>query len=177
MSLAKMPAALAGALVFATLFAAAAEAQLAPPYVEYAAKFTCGVESAKETDDVVSGVYASSINIHNPQSKIAVPFVKKIVVANREDAPIGRIVVLRDVLKPDQADRVDCPFIDKALDQSSTAYIEGFVVFEVPRVAVTSVAPTVQPVLDVVGKYTARPLAGNVSSQTVVQIDGKSITN
>lgn len=171
MSVGKMTIALAGSL----LLAATAEAQLAPPYVEYAAKFTCGVESAKETDDVVSGVYASSINIHNPQSKIAVPFVKKIVVANREDAPIGRIVVLRDVLKPDQADRVDCIFIHKALDQSATAYVEGFVVFEVPRVSVTGTAPTVQPVLDVVGKYTARPLAGNVATETVVQIDGKPI--
>lgn len=173
MSVAKIAVALAGTL----MVAATAEAQLAPPYLEYAAKFTCGIESAKEADDVVSGVCASSINIHNPQSQIAVPFVKKIVVANREDAAIGRIVVLRDVLKPDQADRVDCTFIAKALDQATTAYVEGFVVLEVPRVAATSVAPTVQPVLDVVGKYTARPLAGNVSTESVVQIDGKSITH
>lgn len=173
MSVGKITIALAGSL----LLAATAEAQLAPPYVEYAAKFTCGIESAKETDDVVSGVYASSINIHNPQSTISVPFVKKIVVANREDSPIGRIVVLRDVLKPDQADRVDCIFIKKALDQATTAYVEGFVVFEVPRVSVTGTAPTVQPVLDVVGKYTARPLAGNVATETVVQIDGKPIAH
>lgn len=171
MSIAKIAVGFAATL----LFAAAAEAQLAPPYVEYAAKFTCGVESAKETDDVVSGVYATSINIHNPQSKLAVPFVKKIVVANREDTVIGRIVVLRDVLKPDQADRVDCIFIHRVLDQSATTYVEGFVVFEVPRVSVTGTAPTAQPVLDVVGKYTARPPTGNVSAETVVQIDGKSI--
>ena len=172
MSPAKLLSPLAGMLLFAT----AAEAQLAPPYIEYAAKFTCGIESAKETDDVVSGVYASSINLHNPQSRIAVPFIKKIVVANREDTTIGRIVVLRDVLKPDQADRVDCIFISKALNQAATVYVEGFVVIEVPRVAVTGTAPGVQPVLDVVGKYTARPLTGNVSTETVVQIDGKPIS-
>ncbi len=157
------------------LFAAGAQAQLAPPYVEYAAKFTCGQESAKESDDVVSGVYASSINIHNPQARLAVVFTKKIVVANREDLPIGRIVVLRDVLKPDQADRVDCIFIDRALDQSATTYVEGFVVLEVPPVIGT--ANRIQPVLDVVGKYTARPPTGSVSTESVVQIEGKPISN
>ena len=43
MSPAKLLTPLAGML----LFAAAAEAQLTPPYIEYAAKFTCGIESAK----------------------------------------------------------------------------------------------------------------------------------
>jgi hypothetical protein len=76
----------------AMLLAGAAKAQLKPPYLEYAAKFTCGQETA-ESDDVVRGVYASSINIHNPQAEIAVNFVKKIVVANREDTEIGQIVV------------------------------------------------------------------------------------
>jgi hypothetical protein len=157
------------------LFAAGARAQLAPPYVEYAAKFTCGQESARESDDVVSGLYATSINVHNPQSKLSVGFAKKIVVANREDSAIGPIVVLRDFLKPDQADRVDCIFISKALNLTTTTYVEGFVVLEVPPV----LGPTgrIQPVFDVVAKYTARSLTGNVSAESVVQIDAKSIAN
>src|SRR5262245_22150967 len=101
-------------LLFGLLFAAAAQAQLNPPYREYAAKFTCGKE-VEEIDDVVAGVYASSINIHNPHAKITVGFVKKIVVALREGTNFLRPVILRGILKPDQADRVDCPFIVKIL--------------------------------------------------------------
>jgi len=156
----------------AMLLAGAAKAQLKPPYLEYAAKFTCGQETV-ESDDVVRGVYASSINIHNPQAEIAVNFVKKIVVANREDTEIGRIVVLRDILKQDQADRVDCLFIDKALQLTPAAYVEGYVVIEVPPVSTGKV----QPVLDVTAKYTARPANGSVSTASVVPILGKSITD
>lgn len=176
MSSAKMLAPLAGVLLFTV--GANAQVGAAPPYVEYAAKFTCGTESVKEPDDVVSGVYASSINIHNPQAQLAVPFIKKLVIANREDTTIGRIRVLKDVLKPDQADRVDCIFIRRNLDIAATGYVEGFVVIEVPPVpSATGSAATVQPVLDVVAKYTARGLTGNVTTQSVVQIDGKRITN
>lgn len=160
------------------LFAAGAHAQIAPPYVEYAAKFTCGQESPKEPDDVVSGVYASSINIHNPQARLTVKFLKKIVVANREDSPLGRILILNkdEVLPPDRAERVDCILIHKALNQAPTAYVEGFVVLEVPRLS--SPDAVIQPLLDVVGKYTARalPPGSSVTTQSVVQIEGKAIT-
>ncbi|HEY1261363.1 MAG TPA: hypothetical protein VGF34_19095 [Stellaceae bacterium] len=174
---AKMLAPLAGALLFSVEMQA--QAQNAPlPYVEYAAKFTCGTETTKEPDDVVSGVYASSINIHNPQAQLAVSFIKKLVIANREDTTIGRIRVLKDVLKPDQADRVDCIFIRRNLDIATSAYVEGFVVLEVPLAASPAgSAQLIQPVLDVVAKYTARPSNGQVSTQSVVQIEGKPIKN
>src|SRR5262249_28778060 len=93
-------------------------------YRECAAKFSCGKESADEPDDVVTGVYASSINIHNPQAKITVAFVKKIVVALREGTTFLPPKISRGVLRPDQADRVDCAFIAKAL-QLSVPYVEG----------------------------------------------------
>jgi hypothetical protein len=156
------------------LLAGAAEAQLAPPFLEYAAKFTCGIESTKEADDVVQGVYASSINIHNPQARLAVGFIKKIVIANREDSPIGRIVVLKDSLKPDQADRVDCLLIASALDVAPATYVEGYVVIEVPPIAG---AALIQPVLDVTGKYTALAANGGVATEAVVPIAGKPISN
>jgi hypothetical protein len=155
----------------AMLLADAAKAQLKPPYLEYAAKFTCGQET-QEIDDVVRGVYASSINIHNPQAQLAVTFVKKIVIANREDAEIGRFVVRRDILKPDQAARVDCLFIYKALQLAPATHVEGYVVIEVPLQG-----DNVQPLLDVTAKYTARPGNGSVSTESVVPIAGKSITN
>jgi hypothetical protein len=161
-------------VLFGLVFAAGARAQLAPPYLEYAAKFTCGVESAKEPDDVVAGVYASSINIHNPQARTAVSFVKKIVVALREGATPPQPVVLEGSLKPDLADRVDCAFIAKALRLTAPFYVEGFVVLEVPPTSAGA-----QPVLDVTAKYTARAATtgAGVSTQSVVPILSKSITS
>jgi hypothetical protein len=102
-----------------------ARAQFAPPYNEYAAKFTRGLGSAKESDDVVAGVYANSINIHNPQEKTTVVFVKKIVVALREGTNIPPPVVLQGNLRPDLADRVDCAFIAKAMGLIAPFYVEG----------------------------------------------------
>jgi hypothetical protein len=160
-------------LLCGLLFAAGARAQLAPPYDEYAAKFTCGTESAKESDDVVAGVYASSINIHNPQAKTTVVFVKKIVIALREGTNFFPPKVLRGILGPDQADRVDCAFIAKVLGLTAPFYVEGLVVLEVPT---PTGAPS--PQLDVIAKYTARPATGSgVSTQEVVLIPGKSITS
>jgi hypothetical protein len=154
------------------LAAADARAQIPAPYIAYTAKFTCGTESKNESDDVVAGVYASSINIHNPQARVTVRFIKKIVPAPREDTEIAKPVILRGVLKPDQADRVDCPFIQKVLPG---VYVEGVVVLEVPPVKLETT--TIQPVLDVIAKYTARPADGGVSTQSVVPVDGKTIRN
>jgi len=58
-------------------------AGLEPPFNSYGVKFTCGVLAA-DADDV-KGTYATSINIHNPQATIPVPFVKKIIVAIPSD--------------------------------------------------------------------------------------------
>jgi hypothetical protein len=166
---------MSAALFFGVLSAAGARAQLAPPFVEYAAKFTCGTESTKESDDVVAGVYATSINIHNPQAKVTVFFLKKIVVAPRENTTIALPVVLQGNLRPDLADRVDCPFIFAHLKPPIPLYVEGFVVLEVPAPA-SGAAP---PVLDVVAKYTARSAAtgAGVSTQSVVPVLGKMITS
>lgn len=69
---------------------------LPPPFTEYAAKFTCGrvppsSPAGGGDADVVVGVYATSINIHNPQADTEVPFVKKIVVANPEANLLGKL--------------------------------------------------------------------------------------
>ena len=57
---------------------------LSPPYQSYSAKFSCGPRAAD--NDVVRGTYATSINIHNPQSQLNVVFFKKVVIANEEGA-------------------------------------------------------------------------------------------
>ena len=167
-------------LLLAALVTREASAQgLPPPLIQYAAKFACGrvpanTAAAGGDVDVVVGVYASSINIHNSQSKEKVKFRKKIVVANREGEPSGRIVVKDDVLDPDTAEFVDCPLIYRLLDLQPAAarHIEGFVVLQVP---VTAGQPVLT--LDVVGKYSARPFNGEVSSFDVVVYDAKRINN
>ena len=153
------------------LAAGGAAAQSLPaPYNSYAVKFSCG--TATVDADVVRGTYATSVNIHNPQSQTAVAFFKKVVTAP-EEGGASRIVVLSgstlDVLKPDQAERVDCPLIVKALQL--TGHIEGFVVIEVPRQPAGSTAAP--PPLDVVAKYTAR---GGASGFDVVVYSSKLIT-
>ena len=149
---------------------AAAQSACRPPFNSYAAKFSCG--TATVDADVVKGTYATSINIHNPQSQTSVAFFKKVVTAPEEGQGPGKIVVLSgpnlDVLTPDQAQQVDCPLIVKALQASG--HIEGFVVIEVaPQPAGT----TTPPALDVVGKYTAR---AGASGFDVVVYSPKLIT-
>jgi hypothetical protein len=177
MSITRILLLLSAALFFAILSAADAQAQvvLPPPFIEYAAKFTCGAEPTTEPDDVVAGVYASSINIHNPQVRPFVRFLKKIVPAPREGSGVGNPAFSQLFnLGPDQADRVDCIFIKKVLGLPAPSYVEGFVVLEVPPIAG---AALIQPELDVVAKYTARPATtgAGVSTQSVVPVVGKSI--
>ena len=126
--------------LLAAIFAGEASAQgLPPPLMQYAAKFACGRVAPTSTvlggdQDVVIGVYATSINIHNSQAQATVKFRKKIVVANREGEPSGQIVAHDDFLVPDAAEYVDCPLIYRLLNMPPTAarHIEGFVVLQVP---------------------------------------------
>ena len=101
-------------------------------------------------------------------------FRKKIVVANREGEHSGQIAVRDDVLQPDTAEFVDCPLIYKLLEIPPTAarHIEGFVVLQIPAAADHPVFT-----LDVVGKYSARPFNGEVSSFDVVVYDAKHVDN
>ncbi len=160
---------LGSALAVAGGIAHAQTPPLAPPFDEYGAKFACGPQTVDS--DVVKGTYATSINIHNPQATISVPFIKKIVVALQEGVtPPGQIVVLQDNLGPDLAERIDCPLIIAKLGATATAHVEGFIVIEVPPQGAT--AP-IQPLLDVVGKYTARTGAAGFD---VVNYQPKHIT-
>src|SRR5580704_11097888 len=89
------------------LSAGSVAAQTAPPYLSYAAKFACGTALADA--DVVKGVYATSVNIHNPQNATTVQFLKKFVVASQEGQPFQSPIVLNqnETLQPDLAERVD----------------------------------------------------------------------
>jgi hypothetical protein len=148
-------------LLLATMTGGAALAQAASNTI-YSARFVCGTHTAD--DDVVRGMYASSIGIHNPQT-ISVSFTKKIVV----DVPEGQTPpppkTFKDTLGPDLAERVDCPLIDQVLGVNAATPVEGFVVFEVPKLSPPQGKKQPIPLfLDVVGKHTSRPLLPGASS-------------
>ncbi len=112
---------------------AAAFAQSRIQFVEYSAKFLCGVVEEKEPGafPVRPGLYETSINIHNPQLPVS-------------------------PLQADFAEHVDCKVIRAMLGAAGGArFVEGFVVL----ITIPS-PPTVTHELDVVGVYTVTSLQG-----------------
>jgi hypothetical protein len=140
-------------LVVSSAHHALAQAAIAPPFNNYAAKFTCGTAAVDDGD--VKGTYATSINIHNPEATVAVPFFKKIVVANQEGQGFNKPIIKQDSLPPDAVEYVDCTLIYRLTTIAPGTHIDGFVVLEVPPVA-NPAGAKVQPTLDVIGKYSAR---------------------
>ncbi len=129
------------------------QAAAADPYPAYSAKFVCG--PLGEDADVVRGMYASTINLHNPQLS-EVTFMKQAVIALPERVlPAKGIMSLpvSEALKPGEAMGVDCEDIrllfGTALSKE-TKHIEGFLMISVPSAKTD--------ILDVVGKYSARQL-------------------
>ena len=124
------------------------------PYPSYSAKFVCG--PAREDADVVRGMYASTINIQNPQLS-AVAFDKQAIIALPErDAEAGTFGMMSTVktesLMPGQAMGVDCKDIRLLFGTADLpAHIEGFLVVSVPLAK--------DDVLGVVAKYSARQIA------------------
>jgi hypothetical protein len=154
------------------LGSAPAVAQVAPQvrFVEYSAKFLCGVVEAKEPAGapVRPGVYETSINIHNPQLPLtplpSVTFVKKAVLAPREgEEHVRPSQFRRDDLQADFAEQVDCKVIRALLGPAGTApFIEGFVVL------IVFPSPLTTPhELDVVGVYTVDTTQQNISLEIV----------
>jgi hypothetical protein len=152
--------------------------------MSYAAKFVCG--ALKTDTDVVKGVYATAVNIHNPQATQTVGFFKKAVVAFAESSTTqGPISAFRsESLKPDAAMFVDCTDIRNLFPGVVLpAHIEGFVVLEVPPPAVGN---NTFPQLDVIAKYTVRhensavagtdPTTADANGIAIVPVTPKLIT-
>ncbi len=141
---------------------ASALAQGRIQFVEYSAKFLCGVVEEKEPGaaPVRPGIYETSINIHNPQLPVPdakVTFAKKVVLAPREGGDHVHPSRFRaDTLPADVAEHVDCKIIRSMLGQAGAApFVEGYVVL------ITIPSPvTVPHELDVVGVYTVTSLQG-----------------
>jgi hypothetical protein len=107
-------------------------------FVEYSAKFLCGLVEGPaplSSAPVRPGIYDTSINIHNPQffprSELAnVTFVKKVVLSLPEgEKMIPPTAFRHDTLPPDFAERVDCRIIREMLGPAGAAqFVEGYVV-------------------------------------------------
>jgi len=144
----------AAAVVLAVTQAAA---QSTSTYTEYAAKFLCGVPTAKNLANggIENAEYSTSINIHNPNlftTDNAISFIKKAVLAKTEgDTLVPPSAFRQDSLPNDYAETVNCAVIRGLLGKAAAAapaFIEGFVVVIVP--------PASSPnQLDVVGVYTS----------------------
>ena len=146
--------------------------------LSYAAKFVCGGKS--NDTGAVKGLYATGVNIHNPQ-QMEVQFLKKAVVAfperSKTRGPISN--TLKETLQSDEAMEVDCKDIRDHLfvGVELPAHIEGFVVIMVLA------DPTSQflPELDVVTKVTARhrgiatDFTSDVESIDIEVVDPKRI--
>ena len=127
------------------------------PVAVYSVKFTCGYQQGSD-DDVVTGVYRTNINIHNPQSS-TVNFCTQVVLPDNA-SPTGASSLVPQTLSADHSLFVDCYTTDvysisSQLTASSitapATEFEGFVEIVVPQT--NFVVPST---LDVEGKYTAR---------------------
>lgn len=123
---------------------------------QYSAKFICGAQTGDT--DVVKGLYATTVNIHNSLN-IPVQFRKKAVIALPERTlPRGKISnIVGESLGPGEAMGVDCKDIRSLFPATPVlpTHIEGFLVVEIGSTAGTPTDP-----LDVVAKYTARHRTG-----------------
>jgi hypothetical protein len=152
------------------LGSASAFAQTQIRFVEYSAKFLCGVSDGKAPGSaaVRPGIYETSINIHNPQLPLnplpSVLFVKKVVLALPEgEKPVPPSAFRRDVLQADFAEHVNCKIIRDMLGPAGAApFIEGFVVLIVFPSPITTPHE-----LDVVGVYTVDTPAQSISLEVV----------
>jgi hypothetical protein len=126
-------------------------------FVEYAAKFACGVATAT-TPMVQPGTYSTTINIHNPHDNLfsqqaSTTFMKKAVQSLPEgQTPPPPSQFVTDTLLNDFAEEVDCNIIKSLLKITSTAFFEGYVVIIVPPTVLGNTQFTNQ--LDVIGIYT-----------------------
>jgi uncharacterized repeat protein (TIGR01451 family) len=111
---------------------------------EYSAKFTCGEPAPGSGDPIGSGLYRTSINIHNPNDE-TVHFFKNLAFAYPPpDQRAGEVRPLSvDALDYDQALKTSCAEIQKQTAGSTgSSFVEGYLVIQSPRS------------LDVTGVYT-----------------------
>jgi hypothetical protein len=132
------------------------------PMFEYAAKIVCGIQKDPDEMRLARGLYATTINVHNPNDEPVKLFKKLALTFPPGGQRPGEIMpIAEDVLKPDQALAVDCEDIRRRLFPNGfpAGYIEGFVVIQSPAS------------LDVTAVYTTAALDEDGRAMTHSSID------
>lgn len=104
-----------------------------PQRYKYAAKLVCGMQSLENDGRLVRGSYATTINIFNPQSReVRLTKTLSLGYPPEEQSPGEVLTIGKDLLRPNQALKVDCADIRRRLFPNGfpSAYIDGFVVIE-----------------------------------------------
>ena len=145
---------------------ARAEAVAQPSFpFQYAVKFLCtsNIPGTSQTStSLLPGSYETVVNIHNPNSD-RVGFRMKLAMATSTQVDPPQITkFIKDVLKADQATKVDCSMLGRFGSQPIHGF-EGFLVIE----------STLS--LDVVAVYTASGATGKVESMDVEYIRERKI--
>jgi CARDB protein len=130
----------------------------------YAAKCVCGLQKDPQDMRLARGFYATTINIHNPGDKDAKFFKKLALTFPPEEQKPGKIIrISDDLLKPDEALKVDCNEIRRKFFSNGfpAGYIEGFVIIES------------QESLDVTAVYSTASLdkEGNVTTHSSIDVE------
>jgi len=133
--------------VFTLTSTASGQVSDAPPLLQYATKFICGVAPpvAPSTTNPVAarGRYFTAINVHNPARAAAATVYKKFTVGLPAEQ-VGAVTQYFEMtLGGDETMQVDCGDIARHLNQPPDAFLEGYAVIESVRE------------LDVVAVYTA----------------------
>lgn len=131
---------------------------------QYAAKFVCGKQqnTAGIVGPVVPGIYATAVNIHNPQNA-NISLTKKVVLALSEDvAPRPPSQKFSYRIQPDWAFEIDCQDIMK-IGKITLPFFKGYVVIDSPKQ------------IDVDAVYTSANLGTNNTDIEVVPVSPKII--
>jgi hypothetical protein len=140
------------------------EEETQPAAYEYAVKLVCGVQKDAEDLRLARGVYATVINVRNPNAD-EVELRKELALAipPGEQQPGEVQEIARDVLRPGQALAVDCVDVQRRVFGGSwpADYVDGFVVLQ-----------SKQP-LDVIAVYTTLALDrdGNPVSHSSTDVE------
>lgn len=101
---------------------------------EYAAKFICGLQRERDDLRLARGLYATEVNIHNPNDHTVRVTQKKLALTyppGKQEH--GEVLHLEPhALKPDHAVAVDCPHVRDKLFGGTfpTPYITGFLIVQ-----------------------------------------------
>jgi hypothetical protein len=110
-----------------------AEFEPPQPRFEYAAKLVCGIQDDPTNLRLARGLYATTINVHNPNRQTAI-FKKKLALTfpPAEQRPGKVLPISQDSLRDDEALAVDCIDVKNRLFPNGfpAPYIEGFIVIQ-----------------------------------------------